>query len=79
MKTTKLVNDSVVPVEDEFAAGGFQEGLNEYKRFWIERALEKTGGNQLRAAELLGINRNTLKKYITSLGISITKARQARH
>ena len=41
---------------------------------WVERpllefVLEKTGGNQLRAADILGINRNTLRKKITALGI----------
>ena len=45
---------------------------------WVEKpllelALEQTGGNQLRAADLLGINRNTLRKKITSLGIRLRK------
>jgi two-component system, NtrC family, nitrogen regulation response regulator GlnG len=45
---------------------------------WVERPLlefilEKTGGNQLRAAEILGINRNTLRKKITTLGVAIKK------
>ncbi len=39
----------------------------------IELILEQTGGNQLRAADLLGINRNTLRKKITSLGIPIPR------
>jgi two-component system nitrogen regulation response regulator GlnG len=37
----------------------------------IEAVLERTGGNQLRAAEILGINRNTLRKKITDLDVSI--------
>ncbi len=37
----------------------------------IEVVLERTNGNQLRAAEMLGINRNTLRKKITDLGIAI--------
>jgi len=35
----------------------------------IEITLARTGGNQLRAASILGINRNTLHKKITHLGI----------
>lgn len=35
----------------------------------IELTLVRTGGNQLRAAAILGINRNTLHKKITHLGI----------
>ncbi len=37
----------------------------------IEVTLEATGGNQLRAAHLLGMNRNTLRKKITGLGIKL--------
>jgi two-component system nitrogen regulation response regulator GlnG len=36
----------------------------------IELVLERTHGNQLRAAAILGINRNTLHKKITQLNIS---------
>jgi len=37
----------------------------------IEAVLERTQGNQIRAAALLGINRNTLRKKITELGIEL--------
>lgn len=40
----------------------------------IALTLRATGGNQLRAAELLGINRNTLRKKIGELGIEIDGA-----
>jgi Fis family transcriptional regulator len=35
----------------------------------IETVLHHTGGNQTRAAELLGLNRNTLRKKIQAHGI----------
>ena len=37
----------------------------------IERILVKTEGNQLKAARILGINRNTLRAKIRKLGIKI--------
>jgi len=39
----------------------------------IEAVLDHTDGNQIRAAALLGINRNTLRKKISDLSIRLTK------
>ncbi len=57
-------------------AGLYQRILREMERPLIEIALDATGGNQAKCAELLGINRNTLRKKITSLDISVTRRRK---
>jgi len=41
----------------------------------FEAVLESTGGNQLKAADILGINRNTLRKKITDYGISLSRSK----
>ncbi len=45
----------------------YHSALAAFERPLIVHALTQTGGNQLRAAKLLGINRNTLRKRITDL------------
>jgi len=47
--------------------------LDENEKMLIEEALKKTGGNQIKAAELLGISRDALKHRIKNFGISIRK------
>ena len=40
----------------------------------IARALLATRGNQLKAADVLGLNRNTLRKKIRDLDIQVSRA-----
>lgn len=56
--------------------GVYQRILREIEVPLIEIALDATGGNQARCADLLGINRNTLRKKITELGIEVTRRRK---
>ena len=56
--------------------GVYQRVLREIEVPLIEIALDATGGNQARCADLLGINRNTLRKKITELGIEVTRRRK---
>ena len=50
--------------------------LREIEAPLIEIALDATGGNQAKCADLLGINRNTLRKKITDLDIEVTRRRK---
>ena len=47
----------------------YDSAIAELERPLFAHALAETGGNQLRAARLLGINRNTLRKRLTDLGL----------
>ncbi|MCT2558645.1 sigma-54 dependent transcriptional regulator [Tsuneonella sp. YG55] len=47
----------------------YHDALAQFERPLLIHALVETGGNQLRAARLLGINRNTLRKRLTDLDI----------
>jgi two-component system nitrogen regulation response regulator GlnG len=51
------------------AAGVYDRVVREVERPLIALSLAATRGNQLRAAELLGLNRNTLRKKIRELDI----------
>ncbi|WP_126172834.1 sigma-54-dependent transcriptional regulator [Altericroceibacterium xinjiangense] len=47
----------------------YHSALAAFERPLFERVLEETGGNQLKAAQVLGINRNTLRKRLSDLAI----------
>jgi len=53
------------------APGLYCRVLREVERPLLQAALAATGGNQVRAAALLGINRNTLRKKIRELSIEV--------
>ncbi len=54
--------------------GIYQRILSEVEPPLILACLTATRGNQIKAAELLGLNRNTLRKKIRDLGIDIYRA-----
>ncbi|MDQ7775503.1 sigma-54-dependent transcriptional regulator [Paracoccus aminovorans] len=56
--------------------GLYDRILREIEKPLLEIALDATGGNQLRCADLLGINRNTLRKKLTDLNIEVTRRRK---
>lgn len=57
-------------------SGLYQRVLHEIERPLIEITLNATGGNQAKCANVLGINRNTLRKKITDLNIRVTRSRR---
>ena len=53
--------------------GLYQRVLREMERPLITLSLAATRGNQIRAAHLLGLNRNTLRKKIRDLGLEVVR------
>ncbi|MGD9015297.1 MAG: helix-turn-helix domain-containing protein [Candidatus Omnitrophota bacterium] len=63
---------------EDFFMKSKQEDLYEFviqavEKPLIERILERTFGNQIKAAKILGINRNTLRTKIKKLDIRVEK------
>jgi len=50
--------------------------IGDIEKSLIEKALEYTSGNQITAARLLGINRNTIRTKIKKLNINVDKFKQ---
>ena len=56
------------------SAGLYHRILKEIERPLIEISLAATRGNQIKAAALLGLNRNTLRKKIKELDIRVFRS-----
>lgn len=62
---TALRQEDIIEINDLY-----NMVLYQMERPLLRIILEKTGGNQLQTAKILGINRNTLRKKMTTLGIN---------
>jgi DNA-binding NtrC family response regulator len=61
--------DGSLSVESPFDGTEYKESVAQFKRRLITGALQRAGGNQTRAAELLGLQRTYLNRLIKELGV----------
>jgi two-component system nitrogen regulation response regulator GlnG len=66
-----LVEREVTAALDAGTGDVYRRILERVEKPLLEAVLARTDGNQIRAAAILGINRNTLRKKIVELGISL--------
>jgi|GraSoiStandDraft_39_1057311.scaffolds.fasta_scaffold213676_1 DNA-binding protein Fis len=75
---SRLIADAIPRLVDELTSvqpGRVHRGAFELlERPLLAYVLGLTGGNQLRAARLLGLNRNTLRKRCRELGLAPPRA-----
>jgi len=53
-----------------------EEAVDEFEKRFIKRALERANGNQCKAAQVLGIHRNTLSRKINEYKLDHTGRRR---
>jgi Fis family transcriptional regulator, factor for inversion stimulation protein len=56
----------------------FDEAVGEFEKRFIKRVLDRTNGNQSRAAQVLGIHRNTLSRKIDEYKLASGNNHRAR-
>jgi two-component system nitrogen regulation response regulator GlnG len=76
----QAVTEAVPAIVGALRAGGslriYRETMALMERPLLLHVLALTGGNQLRAARLLGVNRNTLRKRCRELGLAPPSGRR---
>jgi DNA-binding protein Fis len=79
----RAVADAVPGIVEQLCAANnprvHREALALLERPLLAHALALTGGNQLRAARLLGLNRNTLRKRCRELSLPPTRVGRRAH
>ena len=72
-----FIKDNVIELEDslfdEKKGVLYKSVVEAIEKPLIEHTLERTEGNQLKAARILGMNRNTIRAKIKKLGINVDK------
>ena len=58
-------------INKEYQGDVYNYFITELEKVLLSEVLKNKNGNQLKAAELLGLNRNTLRKKITELNINL--------
>ena len=69
-KLTSSFNDNSVNMNV------YEEFIRTMEKPLIENILNYTRGNQIKASSILGLNRNTLRKKISELGVTVRKVRK---
>ena len=67
----KYLSRNINKINKEYQGDVYNYFVTELEKVLLLEVLKNKNGNQLKAAELLGLNRNTLRKKITELNISI--------
>jgi DNA-binding protein Fis len=71
-----FIKDRAIALEnslfDEKKGVLYKSVLEAIEKPLLEQALERCEGNQLKAARILGINRNTMRAKIKKLGINVS-------
>jgi len=77
LKDLVSLKDKIIELEnalyEEKKGVLYKAVLEEIEKPLIEHILERTEGNQLKAARILGMNRNTIRTKIKKLGINVDK------
>ena len=60
----ELINDEL---------GLYQSVLIEFERPILNYVMKRTNNNQIKASQILGLNRNTLRKKLRSLKMDVSK------
>jgi DNA-binding protein Fis len=80
MKGMVSLEEKVIELEEslynEKKGRLYKEILEVIEKPLLEHILERTEGNQLKAARILGINRNTIRAKIKKLGINTAVYKQ---